>query len=96
MVSTGPVQVQDKVAFHINNLSTSNLGPKAADIKKVLTPEHWPWFANYVVVKRAAQEPNFHGLYIDVRSCSQMCHNTCVVSIVLHAKAAPSLLHSAL
>jgi hypothetical protein len=55
------------VAFHVNNLSTSNLGAKAGDIKKALTPESWPWFANYMVVKRAAQEPNFHGLYIEVR-----------------------------
>ncbi|KAK9916879.1 hypothetical protein WJX75_008268 [Coccomyxa subellipsoidea] len=61
-----PQSVQDKVAFHVNNLSTSNLGAKAGDIKKALTPESWPWFANYMVVKRAAQEPNFHGLYIEL------------------------------
>lgn len=69
-------QVQDKVAFHVNNLSTSNLAAKAGDIKKALTPESWPWFANYMVVKRAAQEPNFHGLYIEVRGLPT-CGLTC-------------------
>ena len=27
----------------------------------------YPWFANYMVVKRAAQEPNFHGIYLQAR-----------------------------
>ncbi len=61
------MQIQDKVAFHINNLSQSNLAAKAVDMKKLLLADSWSWFANYMVVKRAAQEPNFHGLYIDVR-----------------------------
>lgn len=47
--------MQDKVAFLMNNLSTDNLSPKAEELGKLLTPEHWPWFVNYMVVRRAAQ-----------------------------------------
>jgi len=57
------LQVQDKIGFLINNLSNSNLGQKASDVKEVLTEQYWPWFCNYMVVKRAAQEQNFHLLY---------------------------------
>ena len=57
------LQVQDKIGFLINNLSNSNLKQKASDIKEILTEQYWPWFCNYMVVKRAAQEQNFHLLY---------------------------------
>ena len=57
------LQVQDKIGFLINNLSNSNLKQKAGDIKEHLTEQYWPWFCNYMVVKRAAQEQNFHLLY---------------------------------
>ena len=48
-------QVQDKVAFVMNNISRDNLNPKAAELGKLLTLDHWPWFVNYLVVRRAAQ-----------------------------------------
>jgi CCR4-NOT transcription complex subunit 1 len=60
------LQVQDKIGFMVNNLSHQNLEQKAEDLKKLLNAENWPWFANYMVVKRAAQEPNFHALYLQV------------------------------
>lgn len=59
-------QVQDKIGFIVNNLSQQNLEQKAEELRKVLDQESWPWFANYMVVKRAAQEPNFHALYLQV------------------------------
>lgn len=49
------LQVQDKVAFIMNNLSIDNLSSKAEELKKVLTSDHWNWFVNYLVVRRAAQ-----------------------------------------
>ena len=60
------IQVQDKVIFLVNNLSGNNLEAKAKELKAILTSETYPWFANYMVVKRAAQEANFHHLYLQV------------------------------
>lgn len=44
-----------QVHFLINNLSTANLDSKSETLKDVLPREFWPWFSNYMVVKRAAQ-----------------------------------------
>jgi CCR4-NOT transcription complex subunit 1 len=60
-------QVQDKIAFAMNNLSSINLETKVKELKALITEEYFSWFANYLVVKRAAQEPNFHPLYLVVR-----------------------------
>ncbi|KAK9824056.1 hypothetical protein WJX72_007392 [[Myrmecia] bisecta] len=59
-----PQKVQDKVAFTINNLSTTNMDAKAKELSELLEEKHQLWFTNYLVVKRAAQEPNFHALYL--------------------------------
>lgn len=45
----------DKVHFTINNLAVTNLDGKATEIQQLVTEEYWPWFTNYLVVKRAAQ-----------------------------------------
>lgn len=58
-----PEAVQDKVAFIINNLSQINLAQKTDEFKDVLKEDFWPWFAQYIVMKRASIEPNFHTLY---------------------------------
>lgn len=63
----GGPQVQDKVGFVVNNLSASNLEAKAKELAGILEAPAFPWFANYMVVKRAAQEPNFHGIYLQAR-----------------------------
>ena len=47
--------MQDKVSFIINNLSIDNLPSKAEELRKILVTDHWPWFVNYMVVRRAAQ-----------------------------------------
>jgi CCR4-NOT transcription complex subunit 1 len=54
----------DRVHFACNNLSAANVAAKASDVALRLQPAHWPWFATYLVVKRASLEPNFHGLYL--------------------------------
>eukprot|EP01018_Ginkgo_biloba_P022479 Gb_12251 [translate_table: standard] len=56
--------VQDKIAFMINNISTTNLEAKSKEFLEVLKEQYYPWFAQYMVMKRASIEPNFHDLYL--------------------------------
>eukprot|EP00004_Rigifila_ramosa_P003722 TRINITY_DN1396_c0_g1_i5.p1 TRINITY_DN1396_c0_g1~~TRINITY_DN1396_c0_g1_i5.p1 ORF type:complete len:1958 (-),score=482.55 TRINITY_DN1396_c0_g1_i5:140-5680(-) len=55
---------QDKVHFIINNVSQLNLEQKAKELMQFLQPSAVPWLANYLVVKRASIEPNFHAIYL--------------------------------
>ena len=54
----------DRVHFFVNNLTSTNVDVKAKELAGVVTLDYYPWFANYLVVKRAAQEPNFHPVYV--------------------------------
>ena len=56
--------VQDRVHFLINNVSVQNLEQKSEEVRSCITEEFIPWFTNYLVVKRVAQEANFHALYL--------------------------------
>lgn len=56
--------IQDKILFIINNVAQSNLETKVAEMKDILKESHYRWFANYLVVKRASIEPNYHQLYL--------------------------------
>eukprot|EP00798_Chlamydomonas_sp_ICE-L_P003954 gene3954-14033_t len=70
-----PEQVQDRIAFAMNNVTMNNVEQKALEIKERTVPEYIPWFANYMVVKRAAQEANFHNLYMllcDKMECKEL------------------------
>ncbi|CAH0762465.1 unnamed protein product [Bemisia tabaci] len=58
-----PETMQDKVAFIFNNLSQLNLQTKCDELHDVLTEEYWTWMAQYLVMKRASIELNFHVLY---------------------------------
>jgi CCR4-NOT transcription complex subunit 1 len=53
----------DKVHFVVNNLALANIDAKVRELRDLVHAPYYPWFANYMVVKRAAQEPNFHGVY---------------------------------
>ena len=55
--------VQDKVGFIFNNLSQLNLQQKCENLLEVMEREFWPWFSQYVVIRRVSIEPNFHSLY---------------------------------
>lgn len=56
--------------MQINNLARDNLHDKLELLSDLVTDEYWPWFANYMVVKRAAQ----------VRRCSGTSwHPDCVL-----------------
>jgi len=63
-MSVPDAETIDKVHFVVNNLSTQNMDDKAAEVKARLGEHQWPWFAIYLVVKRASIEPNFHALYL--------------------------------
>ncbi|CAG8526473.1 8493_t:CDS:10 [Ambispora leptoticha] len=56
--------IQDKILFIVNNVAQSNLDSKVAEMKDILKESHFRWFANYLVVKRASIEPNYHQLYL--------------------------------
>ncbi|KAH6563032.1 hypothetical protein BASA62_008802 [Batrachochytrium salamandrivorans] len=58
--------IQDQMLFVVNNVSTANLESKAAEMSELLKPIHYPWFSEYLVVKRVSIEPNFHSLYISL------------------------------
>eukprot|EP00252_Welwitschia_mirabilis_P002749 TRINITY_DN12719_c0_g2_i1.p1 TRINITY_DN12719_c0_g2~~TRINITY_DN12719_c0_g2_i1.p1 ORF type:complete len:2025 (+),score=405.51 TRINITY_DN12719_c0_g2_i1:577-6075(+) len=58
------LEVQDKIAFMINNISANNLDAKSKEFLEVLKEPYYPWFAQYMVMKRASIEPNFHDLYL--------------------------------
>ena len=56
-------KIQEKVAFIFNNLSQMNMQQKADELMDKLPAEFTPWLAQYLVMKRASIEPNFHTLY---------------------------------
>ncbi|ESO03541.1 hypothetical protein HELRODRAFT_157038 [Helobdella robusta] len=59
-----PVEsLQDKVFFIFNNLSQANMEQKALEMNEQVSEEYMPWVAQYLVMKRASVEPNFHLLY---------------------------------
>ena len=58
-------KLQDKVSFIFNNLSLINMSQKSEDLAETLGKDHdyTIWLAQYLVMKRASIEPNFHTLY---------------------------------
>ncbi|GAB4861940.1 hypothetical protein Ancab_037195 [Ancistrocladus abbreviatus] len=57
-------EIQDKVSFIVNNISSANVEAKAKEFSEILKEQYYPWFAQYMVMKRASIEPNFHELYL--------------------------------
>ncbi|CAL5195221.1 unnamed protein product [Lathyrus oleraceus] len=57
-------EVQDKISFLINNISSTNTEAKAKELTEILKEQYYPWFAQYMVMKRASIEPNFHDMYL--------------------------------
>lgn len=58
-----PEGMQDKIGFVFNNLSQLNLSTKCDELRALVTDEYYPWLAQYLVMKRASIEFNFHVLY---------------------------------
>ncbi|KAL1217144.1 hypothetical protein V5N11_021478 [Cardamine amara subsp. amara] len=63
-IEAPPSDVQDKISFIINNISTANIESKGKEFAEILPQQYYPWFAQYMVMKRASIEPNFHDLYL--------------------------------
>lgn len=55
-----------RLHFLVNNLSVETVDSKVREIKDRIWPDYVSWFASYMVVKRAAQEANYHVLYISL------------------------------
>lgn len=68
--ASGPSDaIRDKILFVLNNMSSSNLDIKIVDLRKLLNSTIYIWFANYLVVKRAIIESNYHQLYVQMLEC---------------------------
>lgn len=61
-----PEAVEDKINIIFNNLSPSNLQDKGRELGELVGTHYTDWLANYIVVKRASIEPNFHALYVQL------------------------------
>eukprot|EP00981_Chlorochromonas_danica_P009064 scaffold2470_cov158-Ochromonas_danica.AAC.4 len=59
-----PDTVRDQVQFVINNVAKNNLEAKSNELKDLLKPEFFAWFATYLVEKRVSSQPNLHPLYL--------------------------------
>ncbi|KNC49335.1 CCR4-NOT transcription complex subunit 1 [Thecamonas trahens ATCC 50062] len=57
---------KDKIRFIFNNLSRSMLRGKARELEAFLEAKHYTYLCQYLVVKRASIEPNFHDLYLSL------------------------------
>lgn len=62
-ITSPPETLQDKTAFIFNNLSQLNLQSKCDELREIVSEEFWPWISQYLVMKRASIELNFHALY---------------------------------
>ncbi|KAI8341463.1 CCR4-Not complex component, Not1-domain-containing protein [Chlamydoabsidia padenii] len=62
--TTPSESIQDKILFIINNVARNNLDSKLGELKELLDMSSYQWFSNYLVVKRASIEPNYHDLYL--------------------------------
>lgn len=67
-VTAPPRVIQEQINFLIGNTDVRNLDNNAAELSQLLRPEYYEYFADYLVVKRAALEPNYHSMYIDLIS----------------------------
>lgn len=76
-----PPLAVEKVLFYMNNVTVVNVDAKVVEIKEKIYPDFMAWFANYIVVRRAAQEPNYHGLYIS------LCDKASPQPAVFHSSA---------
>ncbi|CAI9279427.1 unnamed protein product [Lactuca saligna] len=63
-VQAPPSITRDRISFIFNTLSIANIEAKVEEFTKILEEPYYPWFAQYLVMKRASSEPNFHKLFM--------------------------------
>lgn len=65
-ITSPPPVIQDQINFLVGNTDAKNLHRHAEEMALQLRPEYYEYFAHYLVVKRAALEPNNHALYSEL------------------------------
>nr|CCC93372.1 putative regulator of transcription factor TFIID [Trypanosoma congolense IL3000] len=65
-ITAPPRVIQEQINFLIGNTDMHNIANNARELAKQLRPEYYEYFAEYLVVKRAALEPNYHAIYLDL------------------------------
>ncbi|KAJ8130528.1 hypothetical protein O1611_g3100 [Lasiodiplodia mahajangana] len=60
------IEIQDKIQFGLNNLTTTSLQATFREICEVMDERHQQWFANHIVEERAKMQPNYHQVYLDL------------------------------
>lgn len=65
-ITSPPPVIQDQINFLVGNTDSKNLIRNAEELAAQLRPEYYEYFAHYLVVKRAALEPNNHQLYMSL------------------------------
>ncbi|TGJ80600.1 hypothetical protein E0Z10_g8159 [Xylaria hypoxylon] len=67
LVFEDPVmEVQDKIQFGLNNLTTTSLQTTFREICELMDERHQKWFASHLVEERAKMQPNYHQVYLDL------------------------------
>merc|ERR1711871_1461570 len=61
-----PESVRDQINLIVNNIAKNNVNVKAQELKSILLPDYFVWFANYLVVKRLSTQVQLHSLFIVV------------------------------
>ncbi|KNA22767.1 hypothetical protein SOVF_031520 isoform A [Spinacia oleracea] len=56
--------VQDKLSFMFNNIGPSTVEKKATEFLELIKEDCYPWFAQYMVMRRASVEPNYQEMYL--------------------------------
>ena len=56
--------IQEKIGHIIHQLDQQNLPQQVMEMRKFLQPEHYAYFAEFLVVKKASLEPSCHKLYM--------------------------------
>ncbi|KAI0477392.1 CCR4-Not complex component, Not1-domain-containing protein [Xylariaceae sp. FL0804] len=59
------VDVQDKIQFGLNNLTSRSLPSTFKEIGDILEERHQQWFASHLVEERAKMQPNYHEVYLE-------------------------------
>ncbi|KVH97106.1 hypothetical protein Ccrd_000794, partial [Cynara cardunculus var. scolymus] len=52
-IEAPPSETQDRISLIINNLSAANVEAKAKEFTEVLEEQYYPWFGQYIVMKRS-------------------------------------------
>ncbi|KAJ8120280.1 hypothetical protein ONZ43_g2970 [Nemania bipapillata] len=60
------VEIQDKIQFGLNNLTTTSLQATFREIYEIMDERHQQWFASHLVEERAKMQPNYHQVYLDL------------------------------